>query len=96
MIASKVPTQAEVDAALLEQFGLKPTGQLTSDKTHQLYVNKENKPFTLPVSNQGYSYYMIEDILAHVQSQSSGAKTVGIHHFVVRPDLKLVEPDDKR
>lgn len=82
MIASKVPTQAEVDAALLKQFGLKPTGTFTSDKTHQLYVNAENKAFTLPVSNQGYSWYMIEDILAHVQAMASGREiaTVPLIH----------------
>jgi len=95
MIASKVPTQAEVDAALLDRFGLKPTGVFTSDKSHQLYVSDDNKAFTLPASNQGYSWYMVDDILAHVQAMESGAKTVGIHHYVAKPDLKLIESEDK-
>lgn len=82
MIAERVAKQSEVDAALLKGFGLRPTGQYTSDKTQQLYTNKEGKGFILPAENQGYSYYSIGDIMAHMRQISTGANVVGIHTFV--------------
>lgn len=81
MIAPRVPTQAEVDRAVLEKFGISPTGQYTSDGSQQLYKNKEGKGFTLPASVDGYSAYMIEDIVGHLDNIASGAKVVGIHKF---------------
>ena len=45
MIAQKVATQAEIDTALQDNFGITPTGKFTSDKSQQLYVNKEGKGF---------------------------------------------------
>ena len=104
MIAQSVTTQAAIDKALLDNFGLKPTGNFTKDRTQQLYINAENKPFILPASNQGYSYYSVADILAHVQQISTGVPVVGIHTFVAsdkaeKPELKLVKKktvgDDK-
>lgn len=97
MIASTVATQSEIDKALLQNFGLKPTGTYTSDKTQQLYTNiNTGKGFMLPSSNQGYSYYSINDILGYVQRKASGAKVVGIHTFMASDQsaLKLVEPDN--
>lgn len=92
MISQKTPTQAEVDSALLEKFGIKPTEKFTSDKSQQLYTNEHGKGFMLPASNQGYSWYFVEDILAHIQQSSTCDNVVGNHTFVAKPDLKLVEP----
>lgn len=97
MIAERVTKQAEIDAALLKRFGVKPTGQYTSDKTQQLYSNAEGKGFILPSTNQGYSYYSVADIMAHMQQISSGANVVGIHTFVASDsgdDDKLTKSED--
>lgn len=89
MISQRVSTQAEVDAALLN-VGIKPTGKYTSDRSQQLYENADGKGFMLPSDNQGYSWYAIEDILAHVKKMSLCSDILETRNFVAKPDLKLV------
>ena len=93
MISPRVTTQLEIDAALLE-LGIKPTGKYTTDGTQQLYENGEKKGFILPSSNQGYSYYSVDDILAHVKKMSSSLNVVDTRHFVAKPNLKLAKSDE--
>lgn len=82
MISHRVSTQEEVDKALFEEFGLQPLDETTSDGTQRLYEDRGGKPYVLPCSNQGYSYYSVEDILGFIRKVQSGAKVASIHTYV--------------
>ena len=94
MSAQKTTTQAEVDAAL-EELGIKPTGEFTSDKTQQLYKNSEGRGFMLPASNEGYSYWSASDIIAHIKENSPIGDLIGRHTFVSKPNLRIAKPENK-
>jgi chromosome segregation and condensation protein ScpB len=93
MSAQKTTTQAEVDAILLSEYGLEPTGEHTKDKTQQLYKNQIGRGYMLPASNEGYSWYSVSYMLEYVKEMIDHTPPISIHNYTAKPELKLVESE---
>jgi len=94
MSAMKTTTQAEVDSALLKEFGIKPTGKYSPDKTHQIYEDRDGEGYFLPASNQGYSWLSVKEMIDHVQNSYSTLNIIDSRTFITKPNLKLVEDEE--
>lgn len=68
MIAPATTTQAHIDA-ILAKAGIMPLGKPTPSGLHMLYKDNDDHIITLPQSEEGYSYYDIEEIVRFVVNQ---------------------------